>query len=253
MLHAIILLRKILSMMVLIGLIEAVSTPQKADKPDMQKVYDEAKDWSHDKLDQMPNTKIAHATAGIGVCRGASIGEPLMLKPPCSKKQNQKIDDVVDAVTDDHPYEAKDTSQAIETSRNFHPDILSSSQNQAPKILVFVSFSMPKASLRALAKEALKHHAVLVMRGLKGDSFKTTQQAFLELANESNNPNLDTKAIIKNIPDDMQGFEVNPELFKTYQVKKVPTFVLVQGEQEVSRLSGNVSLEYAAKKLKESL
>ena len=238
-----------LKLLVLLGLngllMAAIAT--KTEKPDLQKVYDEAKNWSKAKLDQMPDTKTAHATAGIGVCHGASAVDHLMIKPPCPKKQNQKIDEVVDGVI------AQDTSQGSETSRSSHPEILSSSKNQAPKILVFVSFSMPKSSLRTLAKEAVKHNAVLVMRGLKGDSFKTTQQVFLEIVNETDNPKLDHNEIAKNAPQDIQGFEVNPELFKTYHIKKVPTFVLVKNQAEVARLSGNVSLSFAAKKLKENI
>ena len=214
----------------------------------MQKIYDEAKNWSKTKLDKMPDTDTSHATAEIGVCRGASEGEPLMIKPPCSKKQ--KINEVVDGVIDD----AKANTSLV-SARNPHADILLSSTNQVPKILVFVSFFMPKASLRALASEAAKHNAVLVMRGLKGDSFKTTQKAFLELAVEDGKgENLDPKDIDQGDgQNSMQGFEINPELFKTYQIKKVPTFVLAKNTQEISRLSGNVSLDFAAKKLKENL
>jgi type-F conjugative transfer system pilin assembly protein TrbC len=213
----------------------------KSNKPDMQKVYDEAVNWSKTKLDKMPDTATAHETASIGVCRGASEGEPLMIKPPCSKKQ--RIDEVVDGVIDDDK-----ANTSLGSGRNPHGDILSASTNQAPKILVFVSFSMPKASLRAFAKEAAKHNAVLVMRGLKGDSFKTTQKAFLEILTEGKN--LDPKNMAN---QDMQGFEVNPELFKTYKITQVPVFVLIKNTHEISRLSGNVSLDFAAKKLKENL
>ena len=214
-----ILLRKTLIIIVFISLVAATTE----NKPDMQKVYDEAVNWSKTKLDKMPDTETSHETASIGVCRGASEGEPLMIKPPCSKRK--KIDEVVDGVIDDDKV-----------------------KNQAPKILVFVSFSMPKASLRALAQEVAKHNAVLVMRGLKGDSFKVTQKAFLEILTEGKN--LDPKNIAN---QDMQGFEVNPELFKTYKITKVPVFVLIKKTSEISRLSGNVSLDFAAKKLKESL
>jgi len=86
------------------------------------------------------------------------------------------------------------------------------------------------------------------MRGLKGDSFKTTQKAFLEIISEGKS--LDPKNMAN---QDMQGFEVNPELFKTYKIKKVPVFVLIKNTQEISRLSGNVSLDFAAKKLKENI
>lgn len=237
MLSFIILLQKVLSVLVFISLVAATTE----HKPDMQKVYDEAVNWSKTKLDKMPDTEASHATASIGICRGASEGEPLIIKPPCSKKQ--KIDAVVDGVIDD----AKANTSLVST-RNLHADILSTTKKTEPKILVFVSFSMPKASLRALASEAAKHNAVLVMRGLKGDSFKTTQKAFLEILTQGKN--LDPKNMAN---QDMQGFEVNPELFKTYKIKKVPVFVLIKNTQEISRLSGNVSLDFAAKKLKENI
>jgi type-F conjugative transfer system pilin assembly protein TrbC len=237
MLSFIILLQKVLSVLVFISLVAATTE----HKPDMQKVYDEAVNWSKTKLDKIPDTEASHATASIGVCRGASEGEPLIIKPPCSKKQ--KIDAVVDGVIDD----AKANTSLVST-RNLHADILSTTKKTEPKILVFVSFSMPKASLRALASEAAKHNAVLVMRGLKGDSFKTTQKAFLEILTQGKN--LDPKNMAN---QDMQGFEVNPELFKTYKIKKVPVFVLIKNTQEISRLSGNVSLDFAAKKLKENI
>jgi type-F conjugative transfer system pilin assembly protein TrbC len=236
-----------LKTLILLGFIGFITPPtasvkvDKSNKPDMQKVYDEAVNWSKTKLDKMPDTATAHETASIGVCRGASEGEPLMIKPPCSKKQ--RIDEVVDGVIDDDK-----ANTSLGSARNPHGDILSASTNQAPKILVFVSFSMPKASLSALSKEAAKHNAVLVIRGLKGDSFKKTQKAFLEIVSEGKN--LDPKNMAN---QDMKGFEVNPELFKTYRITKVPVFVLVKNTSEVSRLSGSVSLEYAAKKLKESL
>ena len=215
-------------------------------KPDMQKVYEESVNWSKTTIDKMPDTETSHATAGIGVCRGAREGAPLTIRPPCSKKQ--KLEKVVDAAIDGDINTDKNTTQPLKTSRNSHEDILSTPKNTEPKILVFVSFSMPKASLRALAQEAAKHNAVLVMRGLKGDSFKTTQKAFLEILTEGKN--LDPKNIAN---QDMQGFEVNPELFKTYKITKVPVFVLVKNTSEVSRLSGNVSLDFAEKKLKENI
>jgi conjugal transfer pilus assembly protein TrbC len=157
---------------------------------------------------------------------------------------------VVDGVIDDDK-----ANTSLVSGRNTHTDILSTPKNTEPKILVFVSFSMPKASLRALACEAAKHNAVLVIRGLKDDSFKTTQQAFLDLVGEGQKlDQANAQKIAKGYEEaSMQGFEVNPELFKTYKITKVPTFVLVKNTQEISRLSGNVSLEYAAKKLKENL
>ncbi len=240
---------KTLVLLGLIGFITPATTSVKVDKsvkPDMQKVYDEAVNWSKTKLDKMPDTANTYETAGIGVCRGASEGEPLLIAPPCPKKQ--KLDAVVDGVIDDNKV---DTS--LVSSSNPHDDKMSAPKNPEPKLLVFVSFSMPKASLRALAEEAGKHNAVMVMRGLKDDSFKTTQQAFLEIIGVDKNQDLKNMINQEMVNQDMQGFEVNPELFKTYNITHVPVFVLIKNTQEISRLSGNVSLDYAAKKLKENI
>jgi type-F conjugative transfer system pilin assembly protein TrbC len=101
------------------------------------------------------------------------------------------------------------------------------------KILVFVSFSMPKESLKSLLKAAEKYNTTLVLWGLKDNSFKQTQLLMQEYGQNQEG-----------------GFEINPQLFKAYQITKVPTFVMVDGEGEINRLSGNVTLEFVTKKLK---
>jgi conjugal transfer pilus assembly protein TrbC len=110
------------------------------------------------------------------------------------------------------------------------------SEEPQEKILVFVSFSMPEASLKSLAQDMTRVNAVLILRGLIEDSFKVTAER------------------LKDYP---QGVEVNPELFEKYDIHQVPTFVKVKGEQEQprleqARLSGNVTLAFAAQKLKEA-
>jgi conjugal transfer pilus assembly protein TrbC len=99
-------------------------------------------------------------------------------------------------------------------------------------VVVFVSFSMPDASLKELGENADKYGATLVLRGLHEGSFVKTKEKIL--------------AINKNgIP-----LEINPELFRRYNIYRVPTFVLLKDGKEVHRLSGNVTLEYAAAKLR---
>ena len=116
-----------------------------------------------------------------------------------------------------------------------------SNQNQAPipedqsdRILIFVSFSMPEYSLKALA-DSLKssgHKATLIMRGLIDNSFKKTAVKIGEMETE---------------------IEINPGSFEDYKITKVPTFVLLQDGKETTRLSGNVTLNFAVDKLKEEL
>lgn len=102
------------------------------------------------------------------------------------------------------------------------------------KILVFVSFSMPNNSIRELSLDTQKYGARLYLRGIFEKSFKKTAQKILE------------------INDKGLKLEINPNEFKRYKIDKVPTFVLVKDGVEVSRLAGNVSLEYATSKLHDS-
>lgn len=99
------------------------------------------------------------------------------------------------------------------------------------EILVFVSFSMPELSLRELSKASKKYNAKLILRGIYKESFRKTAEKILEI---------DKKGI---------SLEINPKLFKQYEIKQVPTFVLIEGGDEISRLSGNVTLEYAKSEL----
>lgn len=103
-------------------------------------------------------------------------------------------------------------------------------KNQDNQILVFVSFSMPFLSLKNLAAEAEKYNAKLIIRGLIENSFKKTAEK---------------------LKDFESGLEINPKLFKEYHIDKAPTFVLLNEGKEQHRLAGNVSLSYAATKLKE--
>ena len=98
------------------------------------------------------------------------------------------------------------------------------------QLLVFVSFSMPEASLKALAKDAGQHNAVLVIRGLYEDSFVKTASKLKELG---------------------IGVDINPELFESHNVTAVPTFVSVKSGQSLRRLKGNVTLGFVANKFKE--
>lgn len=95
------------------------------------------------------------------------------------------------------------------------------------QILIFVSFSMPESSLKFLSHEASNHNAVLVMRGLVGDSFIKTAKKLQNLG---------------------VTVDINPELFVTHKVFTVPTFILIKDGHPVYSLKGNVSLEFASQK-----
>lgn len=101
---------------------------------------------------------------------------------------------------------------------------------QRHEVLVFVSFSMPEASLKSLFHEASKHKAVLVMRGLYENSFVKTAAKLQQMG---------------------ITVDIHPELFEKYHVERVPVFVRLDKGREIARLSGNVSLDFAVSKLAE--
>ena len=104
----------------------------------------------------------------------------------------------------DAPVDPRQIAQAFNDQNKIH-DI-----NAAEKadLLVFVSFSMPDASLKRIALETKKTGAAMVLRGFKNDSLKATMQAVEEITA------LGGKVLI------------HPDLFTHYQIVEVPTYVL---------------------------
>jgi len=94
-------------------------------------------------------------------------------------------------------------------------------------LLIFVSFSMPEASLKSLSREAQKQGAVLVMRGLYRDSFVQTAQKLQQLG---------------------IAVDIHPELFETHHIVSVPTFIKIANGRPLYSLKGNVTLDFVLKK-----
>jgi conjugal transfer pilus assembly protein TrbC len=132
------------------------------------------------------------------------------------------------------PYADCNCSNRVESSKSddCRPSGITS-LNGSNGTLVFVSFSMPKASLKELSDQCQKYGATLVLRGLHEGSFSKTKDKILEISQ-----------------DGLQ-LDINPGLFKEYDVHQVPTFVLVKDGKEANRLRGNVTLEFAHQKLLE--
>lgn len=108
---------------------------------------------------------------------------------------------------------------------------------------VFISTSMPKQALREIFGLATKKNALIVLRGFKNNSYLETQKHFSDLIRDTNT-----------------GFVVDPELFETYRINVVPSFVIskaiecdVQNQfgKEIcstplhDKISGNISIDYA--------
>lgn len=111
-------------------------------------------------------------------------------------------------------------------------------------LMIFVSASMPQQSLKDLMIQARKYGGVLVFRGVIG-SLRNTQQYLAALSKEN------VSALI------------DPRLFEMFQVKIVPTFVVLnkatsncQGNgcdltPMHDRISGNITLYYALEQIAE--
>jgi conjugal transfer pilus assembly protein TrbC len=100
----------------------------------------------------------------------------------------------------------------------------SKKENHSPQdLIIFVSSSMPPASLKALFWQAQRAGIPLVFRGLIDNSFEKTKSFFEE--------------------HQING-EIDPNLFSEYHVSEVPTFVIREGKT-FDVLQGNISLEDA--------
>jgi len=115
-------------------------------------------------------------------------------------------------------------------------------ENKISNLLIFISFSMPDNLIKEYIQQAKKAGAVLVLRGMIDQSISKT-------------------AIKLNTINNKQGVNaiIDPNLFKLYNITKVPTIVLAQYEgypcldckQSLiyDKISGSISLEYALEQI----
>ena len=94
-------------------------------------------------------------------------------------------------------------------------------------LIAFVSLSMPEKNLHQIASEVAKYDGVLVLRGLKDNSFKKTAKILQPIIN-------DTKI----------SFNIDPETFKEYNITQVPSYVLEDHEGNHDKMIGNVTIPY---------
>ncbi len=118
-----------------------------------------------------------------------------------------------------------------------------------PKVLIFVSFAMPEATLQRLVDQAARAGATLVLRGLVNGSIRDTVTRMQAL-----------------IGSRRVAVQIDPEAFDRYGITRTPSFVLAIGDaraeacatqacgssQQFVKVSGDVTLEYAMQHLKRS-
>ena len=117
---------------------------------------------------------------------------------------------------------------------------------RGPKVLIFVSFAMPEATLQRLVDQASGAGATLVLRGLINGSIRDTVTRMQAL-----------------IGSRRVAVQIDPEAFDRHGITRTPTFVLaVDGagteacatrvcgpSQQFVKVSGDVTLEYAMRYL----
>ena len=112
-----------------------------------------------------------------------------------------------------------------------------------PKVLIFVSFAMPEATLRRLVDQAARAGATLVLRGLVSGSIRDTVTRMQAL-----------------IGGRRVAVQIDPEAFDRYGIASTPTFVVVMEvtrtedcssracnpSRPFSKVAGDVTLDMAA-------
>ena len=102
-------------------------------------------------------------------------------------------------------------------------------------IIIFVSFSMPNASIKGWMNQAQKIGAAVCIRGLVNNSFKDT-----------------AKVISALVQDQSGGLLIEPNLFKQYSITQVPAVVVASGD-DFSVIYGDVLLDCALEKISHSM
>jgi conjugal transfer pilus assembly protein TrbC len=104
-----------------------------------------------------------------------------------------------------------------------------------PKIMVFMSFSVPENIWLSFSKEMEKKGGIFVIRGLPENSFKSFAGMLLKLKEKGMN----------------SAIQINPKLFREYEIVQVPTVVALEDGKH-DRISGNISLSFALERMGKS-
>lgn len=125
---------------------------------------------------------------------------------------------------------ARDINESAKQSSIIEKQLPQSPQDNAPKLIVFVSTSMSSTSLQQWATQAELLGAELVIRGFVNNSFKETIILAQELFSKNK----------------VGGFNIDPFKFKKYSIESVPTVVLEVGER-IDYVRGDIGLIEALK------
>lgn len=111
--------------------------------------------------------------------------------------------------------------------------------------IIFVSFSMPKQSLEQWLAVSRQLHIPLVLRGMIDNSIKKTEQAIIPLVKKVHG-----------------GFQINPVLFRSFNIQQVPAIVVINhhgcrtdaecgDKKQFDVIYGQTTMNYALSQLSE--
>jgi conjugal transfer pilus assembly protein TrbC len=116
-----------------------------------------------------------------------------------------------------HTANAQDPFVVAERVRQTAPNmVFDPADAEDADLLVFVSFSMPQASLNRIAAETAKVGGVLVLRGFVEDSLKKTVAASEKMTNLG------------------AQLQIHPDMFTQFNVQRVPTYVITKKTEAIS-------------------
>ncbi|TDN51489.1 type-F conjugative transfer system pilin assembly protein TrbC [Scandinavium goeteborgense] len=109
---------------------------------------------------------------------------------------------------------------------------LAQKQKAQPRIMMFVSFSLPEAELKQRVADAAQYGIPVIIRGMVNGNMRQTATAVARLVNETKTG----------------GVEIEPTLFRKFSVTVVPQLI-VTCDGKIDRLSGDLALPEALKKV----
>ena len=111
---------------------------------------------------------------------------------------------------------------------------LAQKQKAQPRIMMFVSFSLPEAELKQRVADAAYYGIPVIIRGMVNGNMRQTATAVGRLVRKTKTG----------------GVEIEPTLFRQFSVTAVPQLI-VTCDGHVDRLSGDLALPAALKKVSE--
>lgn len=106
-------------------------------------------------------------------------------------------------------------------------------QKNDAQILVFVSFSMPKESLKSLLIQSSQYNAAIIIQGLIDNSLPKTLSKMSDFMKETNNQG---------------GLQIDPNLFDEYKISSVPAIVLIRSDE-----ANNFDVVYGLANIKDAI